>query len=275
MNDAPLTNDIVLETLALPGWVASKDGNRTILRHPANTNGYIAIDWVLMAVAYCANSWPEASVTTLLQKWSETAVDTFNCLRLLGAESSAISDMKNPGRHFTLLSKLFRAMDARIEDGQGTSAVYGYVWHELNGRDTWSWVLIEGEQDNATLIAFEAAVAALKKARELGNKVSAKRAQNMIDFLTRASLSDQWLKVGSLTQAGWQWDADASLLSEDALLDLGYDDELGMIRCWAGNCNFEQSTMWRLGYTGHFVSEMHLAYLRHKEIHPNCEGDIR
>lgn len=274
MNDAPLTNDIVLETLALSGWVASKDGNRTILRHPANTNGYIVIDWVLMAVAYCVNRWSEASVSRLLQKYS-TSSEGFTTLRLLSAESGAISDMNNPGRHFTSLPKLFKAMDARVAAGEGTSAVFGYVWHAIDGLDEWSWVLIEWQEHDTLLHDFEAAVSALKEARDLGNDVTAKRAQNTVDFLTRARLSDRWLKVGSLTQNGWQWFTEASLLSEAAIMKLDYEVEFDRARCWAVNCDFEESLSWRLMYTGHFVSEMHRVYKRHKELHPDCEGNIR
>lgn len=269
---ALLTNDIVLETLALPDWVAEAKGNRTILTHSLNTNGYIAIDWELQAIAYCSHTWSEEGVTELLERYGQTAQWDFNVLRLLGAEGCAIGVMKNPQRQFASLPKLFRAMDARSQSGQGTSAVYGYVWFDSDGSSKWCWVLIEWDEKDKVLKEFEAAVAALKETRNLGNEVSAKRAQNVIDFLTRAALSDHWLKVGELTQNGWQWLLDASPWSVG---ELGDDVDTNRVRCNGAGCEFAESIMWQLGYTGEFVAKMHGAYEQHKEFHPECMGDVR
>lgn len=266
---ARLTNDTVQETLALD-WKAEKSGNRMILTHDDLPHGHIVIDFELRALVYTSNSASADEINDRLETEGKTAEKDFNVLRLLSAEGSAISDMKDPRRAYKSPFDLFKAMDNRASAGEGSSTVFEFHNHNLNGTVDVRWILVEWDEENKVLNDLEAALTELTDSKKRGNKVSERRARNKVYFLTRQVFIDRVLKVGELTQGGWIW-LEALLDQNDAWYDM---ESFAYGYVWCDRCKTVSHPSWWGNDKGDYLNTMRRIYDKHLNEDPKCDGKL-
>lgn len=191
-------------------------------------------------------------------------------LRVLECENNALSNFKKPHRYYANPFKLFKAMQEN--EAEGTLAVFGHYYTDLDGTHKWGWIRIEWDVEYKVFGLFSEALANLATPND---EVAYKKAINVLKYLTGVQWSkdDQTILVGMLSDGvGFKWLTNASICTAERLNDFGGDMESDVVRCL---CGFAHSVSWGLGYTGDFIAALHQAHKIHQERHPDCQHELR
>jgi hypothetical protein len=174
--------------------------------------------------------------------------------RLLEAEGSALSNMKQLSYHFNSPFKVFPILDQAI-------AVVECIFEGIDGLNYSDWTVFTDEEKWQ---AFQAAVNLLDKAEEAGDKLAEMSGHNSMLFLTRHSYG-RWLVV--YLNNHWQHTPTKEVHKVD---DIDDNTAYGYVHC--RTCGYDSSIMYWLYDRGDRMRAVCMAWQDHNEQHPDCKG---
>lgn len=264
----------VLSTLALP-WQSTRIGwGRYLLHHP-DCLGAMVLDEqkqvIFISDAHDPSS--EKIKGDIVYYTNPKYYVQLNAERILLCEYNALSDFKKPNRTFLNFFKLCKELSQKEQEG--TVAVYGHMFEDIDGLKKWEWIRIEWDEGYKFLSTFEKAVSEYNAAKESNDEARFNRAKVNLSYMTG---SRNWLKtdkvilVGKLMDGtGFTWLTNATIFTEAELAPYASESYNNMVVC---HCGFYWSVSWHLGYIGDNVASLHHAFTIHAEKCPNCKETL-
>lgn len=275
MSDCTNLSKENLNLILALSWEIEHKVNRTFLTRADLPVGVIIIDWEREAIIYSHKK--SLDIESRIQSYSSE--ENFNAIRLLEAESNAISDIIRRMCCHEDLNNLFQALDdLRKRNGSPTS-IFAFAGRGLSGALEYHYALIRFNETTGFQAHTELneAILLLESSKRMLDEIGLKRAKNKISFIVgNPGIYHQVIEIARLRDGiGFSWDENATFLSPGQIGIYGDDAEYSSFNCIDPSCGFRSyPESWQLGFHGGFVAACHRAWQAHKDDHPHCTSPL-